>query len=109
MCKLKDAIQDIMIQKIAHIPSFLKNKYILAIIGFMAWMLFFDRDDLITQYHRFSKLNELKQSSQVLQQQIEVARNELESRRLNPRAYEKLAREKYYMKRENEDLFVFEE
>lgn len=106
---LKNTLQDNMIQKITHIPSFLKNKYILAIIGFMAWMLFFDRDDLITQYHRFSKLSELKESTQVLQQQIEDARKELESRRLDPKAYEKLAREKYYMKRDNEDLFVFEE
>lgn len=105
----KNAFEHNMIQKITQIPSFLKNKYILAIIGFMAWMVFFDRDDLITQYHRFSKLSELKQSSQVLQQQIEDARKELESRRLDPKAYEKLAREKYYMKRDNEDLFVFEE
>ena len=98
-----------MMKKITEIPSLLRNKFILAIIGFIAWMLFFDRNDLITQYHRFSKLRELKQSSQVMQQQLVDARKELENRRKDPRAYEKIAREKYFMKRENEDLFVFDE
>ena len=98
-----------MIKSFTDIPPFLKNKYFIAIIAFSTWMVFFDRDDLVTQFQRFSKLRELNQSSQVLQQQMNDARKELESRRLNPKAYEKLAREKYYMKRENEDVFVFEE
>lgn len=98
-----------MIKSFTDIPPFLKNKYFIAIIAFSTWMVFFDRDDLVTQFQRFSKLHELNQSSQVLQQQMNDARKELESRRLNPKAYEKLAREKYYMKRENEDVFVFEE
>ncbi|MFZ9717764.1 MAG: FtsB family cell division protein [Chitinophagaceae bacterium] len=98
-----------MIKSFTDIPPFLKNKYFIAIVAFSTWMIFFDRDDLVTQFQRFSKLRELNQSSQVLQQQMDDARKELESRRLNPKAYEKLAREKYYMKRENEDVFVFEE
>lgn len=97
-----------MKQLIQHIPPILRNKYLLTLIGFLVWMTFFDRNDFITQYNRYEKLKELKESSTYLNNQIESARKELEYRKKDPKAYEKLAREKFYMKKDNEDLFVFE-
>jgi len=94
---------------LTHIPSILKNKYLLTIIGFAVWMLFVDRNDFITQISRYTKLSELKSSSSYYDQKIEGAKTELEKRKNDPSAYERLAREKYYMKRDNEDIFLFEE
>jgi cell division protein DivIC len=94
---------------LTHIPSVLKNKYLLTIIGFAVWMLFVDRNDFITQISRFKKLTELKSSSTYYDQKIEKAKTELEKRKNDPSAYERLARENYYMKRDNEDIFLFEE
>lgn len=94
---------------LTHIPSLLKNKYILTLTGFVVWMLFFDRNDLISQFGRFQKLSELQQSSAYYDQKIADAKAELERRKNDPTAYERLAREKYYMKKDNEDLFIFEE
>jgi cell division protein DivIC len=93
----------------SYIPSILKNKYLLTIVTFMVWMLFFDRNDLISQFGRFQKLSELQQSSAYYDQKIADAKAELERRKNDPTAYERLAREKYYMKKDNEDLFIFEE
>jgi cell division protein DivIC len=94
---------------LTHIPPILRNKYVLTIIGFAVWMLFVDRNDFITQIGRFKKLSDLKSSSSYYEQKIEAARTELEKRENDPTAYERLAREKYYMKRDNEDIFLFNE
>jgi cell division protein DivIC len=92
-----------------HIPSFLKNKYTLTLIGLAVWMMFFDKNDIISQFERFQKFNELKENTSYYNQKIEAAKAELERRKNDPSAYERIAREKYYMKKDNEDVFLFNE
>lgn len=92
-----------------YIPPVLKNKYLLATAGFALWMLFFDRNDLFSQLNRHQKLSELRNSSQYYSNKIEEARQELERRKTDPTAFERIAREQYYMKKDGEDLFVFDE
>ncbi len=94
---------------LTHIPSWIKNKYLLTIAGFTVWMLFFDKNDILSQFERFNKLRELKANTAYYDQKIENARAELEKRKTDPSAYERIAREKYYMKKDNEDLFLFNE
>lgn len=89
--------------------GFLKNKYLIAITVFAVWMVFFDRNDFLTQLDRYKKLKELKGSNSYYAQEISGAQLELEKRKTDPAAYERVGREKYYMKRENEDVFLFEE
>lgn len=92
-----------------HLPAFLKNKYLLATAGFAVWMIFFDRNDLITQFERFKKLKELEGSNAYYTLKINEAKDELGKRESDPAAFERVGREKYYMKRQNEDVFLFEE
>ena len=94
---------------LTHIPGFLKNKYLLTIIGFAVWMFFIDRNDFITQFGRHQKLSELKTNTTYFNLKIEDAKTELEKRKSDPSAYERIAREKFYMKKDNEDIFLFEE
>jgi cell division protein DivIC len=96
-------------QLLSHIPAFLKNKYFLTITGLAVWMFFFDRNDVSSQWSRHQKLKELQKNTSYYNQKIEAARAELEKRKNDPSAYEKIAREKYYMKKDNEDLFLFDE
>jgi cell division protein DivIC len=91
------------------IYSVLKNKYVIASAVFSVWMLFFDRNDLMTQFDRYKKLKELEGSSAYYTRQISDAQLELEKRKTDPAAFERVGREKYYMKRQNEDVFLFEE
>ncbi|MBY0476322.1 MAG: septum formation initiator family protein [Chitinophagaceae bacterium] len=94
---------------LTHIPSVLKNKYLLTIIGFTIWMLFIDRNDFLTQIGRYQKLSELKTNTSYYNKKIDAAKTELEKRKSDPSAYERIAREKYYMKKDNEDIFLFNE
>jgi cell division protein DivIC len=91
------------------IPGIFKNKYFIAFTAFMAWMLFFDDNNFIEQFNRFQKLYQLKESSAYFTEKINAASAELKRRESDPAAYERIAREKYYMKKANEDVFIFEE
>jgi cell division protein DivIC len=91
-----------------RIPFFFRNKFLLASSGFIVWMLFFDRNDVFTQMQRRSELNELKQSRQYFQKQIDENRRFSKDLQFNASAIEKYAREKYLMKRDNEDLFIIQ-
>ena len=72
-------------------------------------MLFLDKNDLFTQIARNRELKELEQSKQYYTLQINSERKELEQLKNNPATLEKYAREKYLMKRDNEDLFIIPE
>lgn len=74
---------------------------------FAVWMIFFDEQDLITtQIKQRRELNELKASRDYYLQEIETTRKELKQLQSDPAILEKYAREKYRMKRDNEDLFI---
>lgn len=86
--------------------TLLKNKYFIAISFFLVWMLFFDARDwgLITDNK--NKLEELQKSEKHLSAQISDTRKELDMLKTSAQTIEKYAREKYYMKKDNEDLFI---
>jgi cell division protein FtsB len=89
------------------IPTWLKNKYVLTALGFTVWVLFFDARDFITSHFREKEeLRKLEASKKYYEQQIATTREELEQLKSNPAILEKYAREKYRMKKDNEDLFL---
>ena len=70
-------------------------------------MLFFDEQDIISTYFKNrSELNSLEKSRQYYQQQIGLTKKELGQLKSDPAVLEKYAREKYRMKKDNEDLFI---
>lgn len=91
---------------LTHIPSWLTNKYLLTGIFFVIWMVFFDIKDVLSAFERRDKLNELQNSEQHLKQLITEARTESFLLKNNAQSIEKYAREKYMMKKDNEDLFI---
>ena len=72
-------------------------------------MFFFDKNDVFTQAARKRQLKELEESRQYYSDQISAERKELEQLKSNPGILEKYAREKYLMKRDNEDLYLIPE
>lgn len=91
---------------LSQFPSWLKNKYFLATAFFVSWMLFFDHNDLFLQRNRANELSELKETKAYYQKQINKTRMEVEEIRMNTASLEKIAREKYMMKKDNEELFI---
>jgi cell division protein FtsB len=92
---------------LTHLPSWLKNKYLLTGAGFAVWILFVDDRDLITtQLKHKQELRKLEESKKYYEKQIAATRQELEQLKSDPALLEKYAREKYLMKRDNEDVYL---
>ena len=94
---------------LTHIPAFLKSKYLISFAAFCVVLLFLDRNDFFTQVDRRTELRELQQSKRHYTTQIAAERKELEALKTNPATVEKYAREKYLMKRDNEEIFLVSE
>ncbi len=86
--------------------SFVKNKYFIVISCFLIWMMFFDPKDWSLISGRREKLKDLQKSERHLNRQIAETRTELNLLKTNAQTIEKYAREKYLMKKDNEDLFI---
>jgi len=92
---------------LARIPSWLKNKYALTAAGFLLWILFMDDRDFVTSHFRHAReLRRLEQSKAYYEQQIAATKKELDQLKSDPAILEKYARERYLMKRDNEDVFL---
>ncbi|MFN3529790.1 MAG: FtsB family cell division protein [Bacteroidia bacterium] len=85
---------------------YLKNRYVLVGLGFLIWMLFFDSHDLISQYKYKRQLNQLEENKNFYLEQIEQVKKDKEELFTNLEKLEKFAREKYKMKRDDEDLYI---
>jgi len=75
--------------------------------SFLIWLSFFDRNDFITQHTYRSKLHELEKERDYYVKEIVKNKLEVSAILTNPKDLERFAREKYHMKRDNEDVFVF--
>lgn len=73
---------------------------------FAGWMLFFDRNDLISQYDYRTELTKLQEEKDFYTFEIERVKKTLDELTTNQAMLEKFAREKYLMKKENEDVYV---
>jgi len=92
---------------IDKIPKWLKNRYAYGIMLFIVWVSFFDQNNIMTQYSYHSQLKSLKAEKDYFTEAIKKTSQELNDLTKNPATLEKFARENYYMKRENEEVFVF--
>jgi cell division protein FtsB len=93
----------------SYIYPIIRNKYLLALTAFVIWMLFFDKNDMLTQIQRKKELNALQESKAYYTEEIAKEKKVSEELRSNPAAIEKYARENYLMKRDNEDIFIIQE
>ena len=82
------------------------NKYLITGMAFAIWMVFFDRNDFPLQFQRIRELNKLEQNQKNMTVLISNTQKELELLKTNPGTLEKYAREKYMMKKDNEDLYI---
>ena len=87
--------------------KFISNKYIWVLLFFLTWMIFLDNYSYFD--HRFlnDQINELEDNKNYYQEEILKDQKSIKQLK-NPEQIEKYAREKYFMKRENEDIYLIE-
>jgi cell division protein FtsB len=95
-----------LIRIIKKIIPFLKNKFFLATFVFVAWILFFDQNNLVERVKIIKQKHELKREKEYYIEKIKTDTRELNELRTDRENLEKFAREQYYMKKDGEDIFI---
>ena len=80
----------------------------LFVVVFIFIMVFIDNNSLIQRYEYNKKIKELQKEIKHYNQIIEEGRLQLEELRSNDDLLKKFAREKFLMKKPNEDIFLIE-
>lgn len=87
--------------------KFLSNRYVWVLLFFLAWMIFLDNYSYFD--HRFldKQIDELEDNKEYYQQEIKKDQENIKQLK-NPDQTEKYAREKYYMKKDSEDVYIIQ-
>lgn len=84
-----------------------KNIYTIVIVVFVVWMLFFDAHSLLFHHELNTDINELEYQKEHYKN--EMAKDSKAIKQLSTEeGIERTARENYYMKKSNEDIFIIE-
>ncbi len=88
------------------IRNFFINKYFISLLAVTVWVIFFDKDDVLSQHQLRKKLHQLQEEKTYYHDEITKSGEEIKELKTNPANLEKFAREKYLMKKDNEEIFV---
>ena len=86
--------------------KYLNNRFFYTGLLFFVWLAFFDKNSLTEQIKLANTLNDLKSREQFYNREIEETSNEIRAYENDTALLEKFARERYYMKKKNEEVFV---
>ena len=86
-----------------------RHKYMITVLIFIVVIGFLDENSLIQRVKQRSEISALNSEIEKYRKQYEEDTEKLKELTTNPEALEKIAREKYLMKKPDEDIFVFEE
>lgn len=87
--------------------KYIGNRYVLVFIFFMVWLLFLDNYSYLEQRILNKEIDELNTNKEYYIE--EIRKDSLSIKKLNnPDQIEKYAREKYFMKRDSEDIYIID-
>ncbi len=86
--------------------KYINNRYFYTALAFIIWMAFFDSDNLGEQMRLSNKIERLQQQKYFYRTEIQKNKNSLNALKYDTTQLEKYARETYFMKKDNEDVYV---
>jgi cell division protein FtsB len=96
-------------QALKKLIPFVANRYFVACLAFVLWILFFDQRNFFLQRDRAAELEKLGQAKGYYEKEILTTQEQLNNLQNNPGAVEKYARERYLLRREGEEVYLFED
>ena len=91
---------------IDKIPNYLKNKYLIAVVLFIVWITFFDNFNIIKQSKIKKNIKQLEENKKFYIQEITKDSAKYYDLLNDAEKREKFAREKFLMKKEDEDVYI---
>ena len=96
--------------KLISIWSFIRRrKYLITVVAFAVIIGFLDENSLVRRFGYEREIRQLKEEIKKYRADYEENTKRLNEITTNPDAIEQIAREKYLMKKPNEDIYVFED
>lgn len=86
-----------------------RHKYLITICAFVVIIGFLDENSMIRRIGYAREINQLQKEIEKYRAEYEENTRRLNELSTNPEAIEQIAREKYLMKKPNEDIYVFED
>ncbi|WP_418262260.1 FtsB family cell division protein [Flavobacterium faecale] len=87
--------------------KFMSNKYMWVLLFFIAWMFFLDNYSYFDHRVLDNQIDELEENKTYYQEEIDKDEKQIKMLQ-NPDQVEKYAREKYFMKKDSEDIYIVE-
>ncbi len=85
----------------------LTNAFVIIFIPFIIWMLFFDENSYLVHRKFNNEIEDLEKTISFYEEKIKEDKKIIEKLQ-DSLELERFAREKYLMKKENEDLYIIE-
>ena len=91
------------------ILKFLLNRYLLFTIAFCVWMFFFDQNSFFVHRELDKQIKLLEIDQAYFQEHLNNETEKLNQLNNNPAEIERIAREKHFLKKEDEDIFIIQQ
>ena len=85
----------------------LTNIYVLVLTAFVVWMLFFDTNSLLIHRELKKEIKNLEKTQDFLKNEIDKDKKIIK-KLSDSTELEKFAREQYYLKKKNEEIYLIE-
>ena len=99
--------EDFKKSKWFRIVTIFSSIYFLILTAFVIWMVFFDTNSLRIHMELKREISNLEKQKKYLKEQIENDKKII-NKLSDPEELEKFGREKYFMKKENEEIYLIE-
>lgn len=87
----------------------LLNKYLIVSVFFVVWMIFFDQNSYFIHKELDKEIKSLSQDKEYYEGKLEKESIQIHQMKTNVSEIERVARERHYLKKEDEDVFIIEE
>ncbi|MDP2336527.1 MAG: septum formation initiator family protein [Bacteroidota bacterium] len=85
------------------------NKYLIVFVAFVVWIMFFDENNLMQRQKNNQELAQLEEQVDFYKHKIEADKRKLYELQTNDANLEKFAREQFFMKKADEDIYIIVE
>lgn len=89
--------------------DYIINRYTVIGFGFTIWMIFFDQNSLLTHLELNKQIDNLEKDQTYFKHNLENEEQKLKVLTENPAEIERIARENFYLKKDNEDIFIIQQ
>ncbi len=91
------------------VVKFVWNRYFILTLAFGIWMFFFDQNSFFVHRELDKQIKLLEVDESYYQEHLDTETEKLNQLNSNPAEIERIAREKHFLKKDDEDIFIIQQ